>query len=161
MISLCGVGGMCKAMKAGLLLAGLRINFNQRAPPAGFATPRDTVWDRSGSRFSPVRVHLMVPPGTSSSQRTHTSIVPQTCVVYKHDKTTLVHEQTNLLSVYAVYSCLLSAATYCVSVTADWLKKDKAHSGAHHTGAPASAVIRHSVMNHPPVVVTFLSIREQ
>ena len=35
-------------MKTGLLLAGLRINFNQRAPLAGFITPCAAVWDRSG-----------------------------------------------------------------------------------------------------------------
>ena len=48
-ISLCMAGGVCEAMKTGLLLAGLRINFNQRAPLAGFITPCVTVWDRSGS----------------------------------------------------------------------------------------------------------------
>ena len=48
-ISLCGAGRVCVAMKTGLLLAGLRINFNQRAPLAGFVTPCVTVWDRSGS----------------------------------------------------------------------------------------------------------------
>ena len=35
-------------MKTGLLLAGLRINFNQRAPLAGFITPCVAFWDRSG-----------------------------------------------------------------------------------------------------------------
>ena len=35
-------------MKTGSL-AGLRINFNQRAPLAGFITPCVAVWDRSGS----------------------------------------------------------------------------------------------------------------
>ena len=35
-------------MKTGLLLAGLRINFNQRAPLEGFITPCIAVWDRSG-----------------------------------------------------------------------------------------------------------------
>ena len=35
-------------MKTGLLLAGLRINFNQRAPLAGFKTPCVAVWGRSG-----------------------------------------------------------------------------------------------------------------
>ena len=34
-------------MKTGLLLAGLMINFNQRAPLAGFITPCVAVWDRS------------------------------------------------------------------------------------------------------------------
>ena len=48
-ISLYGAGGVCEAMKTGLLLAGLRINFNQRASLAGFVTPCVTVWDRSGS----------------------------------------------------------------------------------------------------------------
>ena len=48
-ISLCGAGGVCVAMKAGLLLAGLRIIFNHRAPLAGFVTPCVAVWDRSGS----------------------------------------------------------------------------------------------------------------
>ena len=48
-ISLCGAGEVCEAMKTGLLLAGLRINFNQRALLAGFVTPCVTVWDRSGS----------------------------------------------------------------------------------------------------------------
>ena len=48
-VSLCGVGGVCEAMKTGLLLAGLRINFNQRAPLAGFIIPCVAVWDRSGS----------------------------------------------------------------------------------------------------------------
>ena len=48
-ISLCGAGGVCLVMKTGLLLAGLRITFNQRAPLAGFVTPCVTVWDRSGS----------------------------------------------------------------------------------------------------------------
>ena len=38
-ISLFGEGGMCEAMETGLLLAGLRINFNQRAPLAEFITP--------------------------------------------------------------------------------------------------------------------------
>ena len=47
-ISLCGAGGVCEAMKTGLLLAGLRINFNERAPLAGFITPCVAVWDRSG-----------------------------------------------------------------------------------------------------------------
>ena len=37
-ISLCGAGGVCEATKTGLLLAGLRINFNQRAPLTGFIT---------------------------------------------------------------------------------------------------------------------------
>ena len=35
-------------MKTGLLLAGLRTNFNQRAPLAKFITPCVAVWDRSG-----------------------------------------------------------------------------------------------------------------
>ena len=35
-------------MKTGLLLVGLRINFNQRAPLAGFITPCVAVRDRSG-----------------------------------------------------------------------------------------------------------------
>ena len=48
-ILLCGAGVVCEAMKTGLLLAGLRINFNQRAPLAGFVTPCVAVWDRSGS----------------------------------------------------------------------------------------------------------------
>ena len=39
----------CEAMKTGVLLTGLRINFNQRAPLAGFMTPCLAVWDRSGS----------------------------------------------------------------------------------------------------------------
>ena len=49
---------MCEAMETGLLLAGLKINFNQRAPLAGFITPRVVVWDRSGvySRAAPGRV---------------------------------------------------------------------------------------------------------
>ena len=50
MISLCGAGGVCEAMKTDLLLAGLRINFNQRAPLAGFITPV--------LRFGIVRVQL-------------------------------------------------------------------------------------------------------
>ena len=40
---------VCEAMKTGLLLAGLRINFDQRAPLAGFIPPCVAVWDRSGS----------------------------------------------------------------------------------------------------------------
>ena len=35
-------------MKNGLLLAGLRINFNRRAPLGGYITPCVAVWDRSG-----------------------------------------------------------------------------------------------------------------
>ena len=35
-------------MRTGLLRAGLRINFNQRAPLAGFITPCVAAWDRSG-----------------------------------------------------------------------------------------------------------------
>ena len=50
-ISLCGANRVCEAMKTGLLLAGLRINFNHRAPLAGFITPCVAVWDRSGSIF--------------------------------------------------------------------------------------------------------------
>ena len=38
-VSLCGEGGVCEAMETGLLLAGLRITFNQRGPLAGFITP--------------------------------------------------------------------------------------------------------------------------
>ena len=30
--SLCVARGLCEAMRRGLLLAGLRVNFNQRAP---------------------------------------------------------------------------------------------------------------------------------
>ena len=45
-ISLCGAGGVCMSVKTGLLLAGLSINFNQRAPLAGFVTPCVTVKDR-------------------------------------------------------------------------------------------------------------------
>ena len=38
---------MCDATKTGLLLAGLRINFNERAPLAGFIIPCVAVWNRS------------------------------------------------------------------------------------------------------------------
>ena len=38
----------CRIKKTGLLLAGLRINLNQRAPLAGFITPCVAVWGRSG-----------------------------------------------------------------------------------------------------------------
>ena len=41
--------GCVEAMKTGLLLAGVRISFNQGAPLAGFTTPCVGVWDRSGS----------------------------------------------------------------------------------------------------------------
>ena len=47
-ISLCGAGGVCEAIKTGSLLAGLRINFNQRAPLAGFITLSVAIWGRSG-----------------------------------------------------------------------------------------------------------------
>ena len=40
---------MCGAVETGLLLAGLNINFNERAPLAGFITPCVEVWNRSGS----------------------------------------------------------------------------------------------------------------
>ena len=40
---------MCGAVETGLLLAGLNINFNQKAPLAGFMAPCVVVWDRSGS----------------------------------------------------------------------------------------------------------------
>ena len=40
-------------MKTGLLLAGLRISFNQGPPLAGYITPCIAVWDRSG--LIPVR----------------------------------------------------------------------------------------------------------
>ena len=34
-LSLCGAGGVCEAMKTSLLLAGLRINFNHiKEPPS-------------------------------------------------------------------------------------------------------------------------------
>ena len=38
-VSLCGEGGVCEAKETGFLLAGLRINFNQGAPLAGYTTP--------------------------------------------------------------------------------------------------------------------------
>ena len=40
-------GGWGEAMKTGLLIAGLRINFNQRASLAGFLTPCAAGWGRS------------------------------------------------------------------------------------------------------------------
>ena len=46
---MCGAGGVCEAMETGSLLAGLRINFNQRARLAGFITLCVAVWDLSGS----------------------------------------------------------------------------------------------------------------
>ena len=51
MISSCGAGGVCAAFKTGLLLTGLSINFNRRAPLAGFVT-------LSVLRFGIVRIEL-------------------------------------------------------------------------------------------------------
>ena len=68
-ISLCGAGGVCEVMKTGLLLAGLTINFNQRAPLAGLVTSCVTVWDRSGSTFKYVTLVLLgLEPGSSANK---------------------------------------------------------------------------------------------
>ena len=69
-ISLCGAGGVCEVMKTGLLLAGLTINFNQRAPLAGLVTPCVTVWDRSGSIFKYVTLQVLLglEPGSSANK---------------------------------------------------------------------------------------------
>ena len=45
-------GWVCETMKTGLLLAGLRINFKQRAPLAGFVTPCVTVLGSFGFNYS-------------------------------------------------------------------------------------------------------------
>ena len=50
---------MTQSMKTGLLLAGLRINFNQRAPLAGFITPCVAVWDRSGLIQTVTHYHIL------------------------------------------------------------------------------------------------------
>ena len=72
-------------MKTGLLLAGLRINFNQGAPLAGFITPCVAVWDRSGlifaTRFVDILVKLPLVEKAKNSFGT-----PCTCVSYLASK---------------------------------------------------------------------------